>query len=386
MAILDRESLEQSPLADLHAIASELSIDGYRRLRKPELIAAILERQDAGDGEAATAQTEEEGEPKGRSRRRGRRRKPADSEPEAEGPKEIEEPKEVEEAIEPEPPREEVVEGVVDLLPNGSGFVRVDPPEPSDGDVYVSSAQVRRCELVSGDRVSGPRRAPRRSERFAALVRIDTINGRPATELADSTRYDDLPASFPSERLELESDGDPTVQAIGSATPIGRGSRVTIAGPAQSGKTEALRRLAAALSGREELQLWVVLVGVRPEELQEWRAGAVAPAAAMSFASSQDAQAIEGTVEQARRMAARGVHAVVMIDTLSGLPSQVARKALAAARRLENGSLTVIATAAEPVGGETTVIVLDRSLAREGTFPALDRDESWTMRAELLRG
>jgi len=68
------------------------------------------------------------------------------------------------------------------------------------------------------------------------------------------------------------------------------------------------------------------------------------------------------------------------------LPSQVARKALAAARRLENGSLTVIATAAEPVGGETTVIVLDRSLAREGTFPALDRDESWTMRAELLRG
>ena len=89
MAILDRESLEQSPLADLHAIASELSIDGYRRLRKPELIAAILERQDAGDGEAATAQTEEEGEPKGRSRRRGRRRKPADSEPEAEGPKEI---------------------------------------------------------------------------------------------------------------------------------------------------------------------------------------------------------------------------------------------------------------------------------------------------------
>ena len=98
---------------------------------------------------------------------------------------------------------EETVEGEVELLPNGSGFLRVNPPEPSEDDVYVSAAQVKRCELVPGDRIAGPRRAPRRSERFASLIRVDTINGRPADEVADSTRFDDLPAAFPSERFRL---------------------------------------------------------------------------------------------------------------------------------------------------------------------------------------
>ncbi len=135
--------------------------------------------------------------------------------------------------------------------PNGSAFVRVDPPEPSDDDVYISAAQVKRCELVSGDRISGPRRAPRRSERFASLVRIDTINGRPASEIADSVRFDDLPAAFPSERFKLGLD-DPTLKAIEWLTPFGKGSRVMIAGASRSGKTEALRRLAAALARHEE--------------------------------------------------------------------------------------------------------------------------------------
>src|SRR5205823_10330647 len=95
----------------------------------------------------------------------------------------------------------QLVEGVVELLANGSGFVRVQPPEPSDEDVYISSAQVKRCELVSGDRNTGPKRAPRRSERFASLIRVDTINDRPASELADTVRFDDLPAAFADERL-----------------------------------------------------------------------------------------------------------------------------------------------------------------------------------------
>ena len=82
---------------------------------------------------------------------------------------------------------ERVVEGVVELLGNGSGFLRVTPPEPSDDDVYISAAQVRRCELVSGDAVSGPVRRPRRSERYPSLVRVDTINGKPADEVAEGT-------------------------------------------------------------------------------------------------------------------------------------------------------------------------------------------------------
>jgi transcription termination factor Rho len=131
----------------------------------------------------------------------------------------------------------------------------------------------------------------------------------------------------------------------------------------------------------------VALAGVRPEEISEWRSGPVAPTAAASLAASSElqAQAIEGVVEQARRMAARGAHAVVLIDTLERLPSNVAQRALAAARRIiDGGSVTVIATAAEARGGETTVIALDAKLAAAGEFPALDRAATWTMRAELL--
>jgi transcription termination factor Rho len=452
MSVLDRAALEASPLADLHAVASELSIDGYRRLRRAELIAAILHKQDGtepaddpaqdaaddaepevsapgtaaeGDDEAdaeaskASAPDGDE-EPSGTRRRRGRRggsgragardeeedaedaSSAAEEEtPKAEKPKpertrtakpkteraKAEKPKPEPEA-EPEPDEEQLVEGVVELLGNGSGFVRVDPPDPSDEDVYISSAQVKRCELVSGDRVAGPKRAPRRSERFASLIRIETINGRPAAELADSVRFDDLPAAFPSDRLKVGSD-DPTLKAIEWLTPFGKGSRVTIVGPARSGKTEALRRLTAALAGREELTLTVVLAGVRPEEITEWAQGPVPPVAAVSFAASEDAQnsAIEPVIDQARRLAARGADAVVLIDGLDGCSPQIARKALAAARNLiDSGSVTIVATASAPIGGETTVIALDVALASIGRFPALDLVTSGTIRPELLVG
>ena len=285
-------------------------------------------------------------------------------------------------------PAEEIVEGEVELLPNGSGFLRVNPPEPSEDDVYVSAAQVKRCELVPGDRISGPRRAPRRSERFASLIRVDTINGRPADEVADSTRFDDLPAAYPSERFRLGSD-DPTIKAIEWLTPFGRGSRVSIVGPFRAGKTEALRRLAATLAGHEEIQLSLVLAGVRPEEITEWQRGPTPPAAAVSFAASADAQAqaVERVVDQGRRLAARGTHAVVLIDTLDGMQLHTARKLLASARNIDGGgSLTVIATAAEPLGGETTVIALDPVLASTGRFPAVDLIASGTIRPELLVG
>ena len=281
-----------------------------------------------------------------------------------------------------------VAEGVVELLASGSGFVRVQPPEPSDDDVYISAAQVKRCELVTGDRISGPRRAPRRSERFASLLRVDTINGRPATEVADGARFDDLPAAFPDERFRLGSE-DPTVKTIEWLTPIGRGSRVTIVGGARAGKTDALRRLAAALAGHEELQVSVALAGVRPEEIPEWSGAPVAPAASLSFGAPTEAQAqaVEAVIAQARRVAVRGADAVVLVDTLDGLQPNAARRVMACARNIvDGGSLTVIATAAAPVGGETTVIALDAALASVSRFPALDLTISGTMRPELLVG
>jgi transcription termination factor Rho len=270
--------------------------------------------------------------------------------------------------------------------------VRVSPPDPSDEDVYISAGQVRRCELVSGDVVTGPVRKPRRSERYPSLVRIDTINGTPADEVAEGTRYDDLPAGFPSERLALGSD-DVTVKAIEWLTPFGKGSRVTIAGPARAGKTEALRRIAAALAPSAgeggSIELAVVLAGVRPEEIAAWSEGPVTPLAAASFAASQDAQSqvIENAVEQARRMAVRGADVVLLIDTLDAAGGGAARRALGSARNIvDGGSLTVVATAAAPAGGETTVIALDPNLASARRYPALDLATSGVLHPELLVG
>ena len=266
--------------------------------------------------------------------------------------------------------------------------MRVSPPEPSDGDVYISAAQVRRCELVSGDRVSGPVRKPRRSERYPSLVRVDTINGAPAEEVAEGTPYDELPCTFPSVRLELGSD-DPTLKAIEWLTPIGRGSRVVITGGALAGKTETLRRLAVALSGAEGLELSLVLTGVRPEEAADWKSGPVEPAASLTLSAGADAQgqALERAVETAQRIAARGGHAVVLVDTLDGIAPAVARRALGAARAIvDGGSLTVIATAAGPLGGETTVIALDARRTAARNFPALDLRASGILRPELLVG
>jgi transcription termination factor Rho len=406
MSILDRSALEDSTLADLHAIASELSIDGYRRLRKGDLIDTIIAHQ-GGDPTAGRAKAEEqevvepsealaEEEENGSAarRRRGRRGGRGRTTGRGAGDTEESEPASAT-ASTPSPERRapereepEIVEGVVELLPNGSGFVRVSPPEPSDSDVYISAAQVKRCELVNGDRITGPRRPPHRSERFPSLVRIDTVNGRPADELADRGRFDDLPAEFPSRRFELGS-SDATLKAVEFLTPFGRGSRVTIAGGTWAGKSHLLRELATILAGQEDVTVFVALAGVRPEELTEWSEAPVKPAAAVSFAASAEAQdnAVDLVVDQARRLAARGSDAVVLIDTLDGLHPLSARKALAAARKLrDGGSLTVVAASSKPIGGETTVIALDAALAVSGRYPAVDLLASGTMRPELLVG
>src|SRR5664280_1913539 len=299
-AVLDRSELEASPLADLHAIADQLGLDGFRRLRKADLIDRILgdaPAPDADDEPSSTSQEQDTSERPSRGRRRGGRSRRsssaasrADSADAEEDTEDLPEKAPGEKAAREKAPRERggrrersrstrtrddeppkdvesddggtVAEGVVEVLGNGSAFLRIDPPEPSDGDVYISAAQVRRCELVSGDRVAGPARTPRRSERYPSLVRVDTINGTSADAVSAGTRYEDLPVDYPSERIALE--------AIEWLTPFGRGSRVTIVGAARAGKTETLRGLLAALaadqgSASDGLEVSLVLAGARPE-------------------------------------------------------------------------------------------------------------------------
>jgi transcription termination factor Rho len=430
MAVLDRSELQASTLADLHAIADQLGLDGFRRLRKAELIEAILDgggskpgepeepRDESEETQAATSDDPEEREEgrsaSGRFRRRvgrssaARSRRSTGASKEAAAPpaESKDEESEIEEAA-PEteqrrrtngpagskssgskPAAGRIAEGVVELLGNGSAFLRVAPPEPSDEDVYISAAQVRRCELVSGDTVTGPVRSPRRSERYSSLTRIDTINGAPADSVSEGARYEDLPVAYPSERLVLGSE-DPTLEAIEWLTPLGRGSRAVIVGAAHAGKTETLRSLLAAVAGRADLELTLLLAGARPEEIAQWQEGPVAPVAALTFAASADAQgqAVERALDAAKRVAARGGNALVLIDGLDGLQPLAARKALAAARNLrDGGSLTVVATATRPFGGETTVIALDVALTSTGRQPILDLLNSSTLKPELLVG
>ncbi len=489
MTVLERSELDASPLADLHAIADQIGLDGFRRLRKADLIDAILERSGggAGDGEGAGdgngdsggdggsgrrarggragggrssraraggeptgdgggggieedegageqgageegagargsggkgsgeegagargsgekgsgedgTEAEGSGEEREAGPRTARRRRPArprrsrgaagDQERESEGPTAREDEPKGARGRAPRAAEDRTVEGVVELLGNGSAFLRVSPPEASDEDVYISAAQVRRCELVSGDRVSGPMRTPRQSERYPSLARVDTINGAPAESVAEGTRYEDLAVAYPTERLELDPQ-DPTLGAIEWLTPIGRGSRASIVGEARSGKTETLRRLLGALAGREGLEVMLVLSGVRPEEIAAWREGPVAPAAALDLGASAElqGQTVEHVVDTAKRVAARGGHVVVLIDTLDCLPPHAARRILAGARNLvEGGSLTLIATATRPLGGESSVIALDVALTSTGRLPALDLAASGVVRPELLVG
>jgi len=251
----------------------------------------------------------------------------------------------------------------------------VQPGDQSRDDVYVAPAQIRRCELRAGDQVSGPVRPPRRNERHPSLVRVERVNGADAEPPEQRPWFGDLTPVFPSARL-------PAPSSLKSA-PYGRGSRVLIAGPPGAGATSLLRELAGELAGQEDITLQVVLVGVRPEELTEWRRLEDLSVVGGSFERSSDAQAqaAELAVERAKRLVERGGHAALVIDSLDALPAGAQRRAFGAARATEEGgTLTVVATAdrgSEALRWATTRVVLDPG-------GKLARGESGTLRAEIL--
>lgn len=399
--MLQREALEASPLADLHELAAEKGLAGFRKLRKADLIDALLGdapaqapseaapakgrgrgRKPAGEAAPEAPQAtpadgddDEDSRPR-RSRGRSRGRRRDDDAPESESPK----------ADDRGGDAEREIEGVVEVLANGTAFIRVAHPDTSADDVYVSAAQVRRCELSSGDKVAGPYRQPRRSEKYPSLVRVERINGRPADEVtAEAAKFDDQAATYPTQRFELGGD-DVTLKAIEWLAPIGRGSRAVIHGGLHAGKTEALRLLGAALAKVENIDLQLVLAGARPEEVTAWKQQGTEAAAVAPLGSSLEAQtsAIERAIDHGKKVARGGGDAVVLVDSLGELAPHVARRLLAAARNLvEGGSLTIIATANAPVGGETTLIALDPQRAGDTRF---DLSKSTTLRADLLVG
>ena len=329
MTVLQRKELESSPLADLHAIASELGLEGFRSKRKGDLIGAILDAQ-GGEEVSEPAGPADEAEPD-----------EVPSEESLEGPADDEEdhPAEGElDVVEEEPEveddtsDEEILTGPLDILANGSGFLRLDPAGQSRGDVYVSPAQIRRCELRSGDEISGPVRPPRRNERHPSLIRVETVNGAEAEPPEQRPWFGELTAVFPTDNLgELQG------------VSYGKGSRVAVMGPPGAGATTLLREAVKGLG--EDVSIQIALAGVRPEEIAGWRELGP-PVVGGSFERSPEAQAqaAELAVERAKRQVERGGHAVVVIDSLLGLPPGTRRRVFGAGRATEEGgTLTILA-------------------------------------------
>jgi transcription termination factor Rho len=393
MSVFSRDALEGSPLADLHAIASELGIEGFRKLRKADLIKAIIIDQggDPGpDPEPVEAEDDADTADKPARPSRSRRSSSRSSSREGSGSRESGGSRGGRGGSRSErgsSGEEKSVEGTIEVLGNGSAFVRVKPPGQSDDDVYVSAAQVRRCEHASGDKVTGPARPARRSERYPSLVRVLTINGSSADEVSVGTPYDKLEAAFPSKLISFAGK-NATLKAISSSSPFGRGSRVSVVGPFASGRSTTLRMLAAELAAVEDIELSVALAGSRPEERAEWVAAGIEPGSVESLVASSDAQskAVERAIDTAKKVTAKGGHSAVVIDSLDDLSTAAARKALGAARSVPSGgSLTIIAASRQPVGGETTLIYLLPQDGGKIGDPVVDKAHSKTLRSALLK-
>ena len=380
MAVLQRRELESSPLADLHAIASELGIEGFRAKRKDDLIGAILAAQGGEEpederepdevpldealepafaGEAEAAEPAAEVEPAAEEEPAEVDEAEAVTEEGEAGADEGEEVVEEEPEVEEEVSDEEIATGVLDVLANGSGFLRLDPAGQSRDDVYVSPAQIRRCELRAGDDVSGPVRPPRRNERHPSLVRVETVNGGAAEPPEERPWFGDLTPVFPTERLAAPAAFD--------SAPFGKGSRVAVGGPPGAGASmlllEAVRMLAEQYPG---ISLQVVLAGVRPEEVGAWRdSGQTVVGGSFERSPEAQAQAAELAVERAKRLVERGGHAAVVIDALDALPPGVRRRLFGAARATEEGgTLTIVAATGhdtEALRWASTRLVLEGS-------------------------
>lgn len=408
------EQLQNAHLADLHTLAAELGVERFRMLPREELAAAILERDpDATaperepapepDDQPEKAERSERSEPRGGGRSRGgrggrggrgrgngggRRREQDDARDDQD------------DQAEDDPG--EPISGILDITPRGHGFIRLSGLGSDADDVYVSPSQIRRCEMQRGDEVAGPARKPRRGERYPALIHVDTING--AEPGAEASRLADSTPVHPSRRIPLApaegaDEGEAAlVRSFDLLNPLARGQRVLVEAAPGSGRTTLMRGLASSLSAVEDLEVVVLLIDERPEEVAEWteRVGEEALAVATAeMRSGEQLRLVELAFGRASRQAERGADVVLLVDSLSRIavaaddPDRV-KPIFGAGRETEEegvGSLTVIATVLtddDDEGGvlkaldttESSRIALDRDLAAAGTFPALDPSAS----------
>jgi transcription termination factor Rho len=323
-------------------------------------------------------------------------------------------------------PSAEVRTGILDLLPEGYGFLRTTGYLPGDKDVYVSVSQVRRFRLRKGDEITGSVRSPKDSEKYQALLKIRSINGVETENIDHRPRFSDLTPLYPQERLTLETADNPraiTPRIIDLIAPIGKGQRGMIVSPPKAGKTTVMKEIANAIrTNNPETKLIVLLVDERPEEVTDMQRSVDGEVVYSTFDRPSDdhIQVTELTLERAKRLVEMGRDVVILLDgitrlsraynlatpasgrILSGGVDSTAlyppKRFFGAARNIEfGGSLTVIATALVETGSRMDEVIfeefkgtgnwelrLDRKLSEKRIFPAIDIQASGTRKEELL--
>ena len=445
-------TLERKRLSDLHQIASQLGIEQYRKYRKPELAQMIYkvateqaaeqaaDRQDGpvqtapeaptsngeavaaetseassaaqapvmdGFGETDTATVEDAAEVEKYRREKGQ-----------EQPRQRQEQR-------PDRGEELIQSGILDVLPDGFGFLRTGGYSQSKGDVYVSTSQIKRFNLRRGDYVVGQIRPARDGEKYPAMVRIETINGKEPQKGRWRPNFDDLTPLYPMERLRLEwKPNDIAPRVIDLVAPIGKGQRGLVVSPPKAGKTTILKQIAQSIAANyPEVKLMVLLADERPEEVTDWeRSVKEAEVVASTFDQPADnhTAVAELVLERVKRLVEEGEDVVVLLDgitrlsraynlaapasgrILSGGVDSAAlyppKKFFGAARNIENGgSLTILATALVETGSRMDEVIfeefkgtgnmelrLDRKMANRRIYPAINIEDSGTRKEELL--
>ena len=316
------------------------------------------------------------------------------------------------------------VEGILDIMQDGYGFLRTNGYLPSEQDCYVGLSTIRRNGLRKGDKLTSTTRPARPNEKYAAVQKVATVNGKPVEELGRRVRFGDLTPVYPDECLTMEH-GQTTITArvIDLVSPIGKGQRGLIVSPPKAGKTTILKDIAAAISANNpEVHLMCLLVDERPEEVTDMQRSIKGEVISSTFdmPTENHIQVSELVIERAKRLVEDGKDVVVLLDSLTRLAraynlAQPAsgrilsggvdstalyppKKFLGAARNIEGGgSLTILASALVETGSKMDEVIfeefkgtgnmelkLDRNLADRRIFPAIDPVASGTRKEDLL--
>ena len=322
----------------------------------------------------------------------------------------------------------EIAEGILEIMPDSFGFIRCENFLPGDNDVYVSPAQIKKFGLRTGDVVSGMKKIKTSTEKFAALLYINTVNSTPADELGERPNFEDLTPVFPDVRIHLATNETKSkaMRIVDLLAPIGKGQRGMIVAQPKAGKTTLLKEIAKSIIANEkDMHLMIVLIDERPEEVTDIKEAIVGDNVEVIYSTFDEVperhkRVSEMVIERAKRLVEQGKDVMILLDSITRLaraynltvaPSgrtlsggldpaalHMPKRFFGAARNIrEGGSLTILATALVDTGSRmddvvfeefkgtgNMEIVLNRKLSEKRIFPAIDVLKSSTRRDDLL--